>query len=501
MPRMPIRPVLFTALAAMHLLGCKVYDPLYCDNEKRCDDPARPFCDMDGIYPGSEGIKRTCIADPNIGVDGATPLADASSGEAGIDASGPRRIVQVSAGSSHTCVVLNDGGLRCWGRSEALGYPSTESIGDDEHPYEAGDVPTAGKIRQVSAGNDFTCALYETGNIRCWGDNFFGELGYGHSDDLTGPKNTPDMLPDVEVGGPVMQIVTGFFHTCALLESGDVRCWGGNTDYQLATGDRESIGDNEVPGSRSPVALGGTALAISAGGYHTCALMEGGFVRCWGSLESTSGVGPLGYGGIEPVGDDETPASEGNIDIGGSAVAISTGREHVCALLSGGRVRCWGRGARPGGCGAALGYQEEQDIGDDETPASAGNVDVGGEVAELVSAATARCARLTSGAVRCWGASSQGSSGPCVNSGVLGHGNDQPIGDDETPASAGDLRLGGVATRLSDGGSYEHVCALLDDGGLRCWGRNVYGQLGLGHTNPIGDDEEPADVDPVRVLE
>jgi len=108
---------------------------------------------------------------------------------------------------------------------------------------------------------------------------------------------------------------------------------------------------------------------------------------------------------------------------------------------------------------------------------------------------------LTSGAVRCWGASLQDSSGPCVTSGVLGHGNDQPIGDDETPASAGDLRLGGVATRLSDGGSYEHVCALLDDGALRCWGRNVNGQLGLGHTNPIGDDEEPADVDPVRVLE
>ena len=480
-----MRPRLLTLVltSSASVLACKAYDPLYCDENKPCTDPARPFCDLNGDYPESEGVARTCIAEPSMEPDGGGGDGNPD-GAPAADANSERRIVQVSIGTAHTCAVLSDGALRCWGAGEALGYRTIDDVGDNEHPYQAGDVPTGGRVKQVAAGGGFTCALYDAGNVRCWGGNEFGMLGYGHSDDLFGAGQTPDVLPDLELGGPAMMIAATDVHACAVLTSGDVRCWGNNEAYQLATGDQEAIGDTEVPGSRSPLQLGSSATSLSAALFATCALVEGGFVRCWGILNGFSG-GPLGHGGTEPIGDDETPAQAGNINIGGSASAVAIGSDHICALLSEGRVRCWG-------VGGTLGYQEVEPIGDDETPASAGDVEVGGPVAELAAANSARCARLASGSVSCWGNNPDG---------VLGSGNPEAIGDDETPAQAGQVQIGGIAVRLSSGGSRNRMCAILDDGALRCWGNNSNGALGLGHTEDIGDNEVPADVDPVRVLE
>src|SRR6185369_17045588 len=96
-----------------------------------------------------------------------------------------------------------------------------------------------------------------------------------------------------------------------------------------------------------------------------CALLEGGTVRCWGSGMQ----GELGHGNVENIGDDETPASAGDIDVGGIVTNVDAGFLHVCATLESGSARCWGRGST-----GALGYGNLQDIGDDETPASAGDV-------------------------------------------------------------------------------------------------------------------------------
>jgi alpha-tubulin suppressor-like RCC1 family protein len=483
--RLRLLSVLVVAVAtSCSVFACKAYDPLYCDENKPCNDPARPFCDLNGDYPDSEGVARTCIPEPAMEPDAGDGEGTAD-GAPAADATSDRRIVQVSIGGEHTCAVLSDGGLRCWGAGEALGYRTIDDIGDNEHPYQAGDVPTGGRVKQVAAGGGFTCALYEGGNVRCWGSNQYGTLGYGHTDDLFGAGKTPDVLPDLELGGPVSMITAGGLHVCALLVSGEVRCWGNNGAYQLATGDEEAIGDNEVPGSRSPLQLGSEATSLSAALFATCAVVKGDFVRCWGLLGGFSGA-PMGYGGVEIIGDDETPAQAGNINVGGSTSAVATGSDHICALLSAGRVRCWG-------LGGSLGYQEDEPIGDDETPASAGDVDVGGPIVELAAAGTARCARLSSGSLRCWG--SNGLAG-----GVLGSGSPETIGDDETPAEAGDVQVGGAVVQLAVGAS-AHTCAILDDGAIRCWGKNDRGALGLGHTATIGDDETPADVDPVRVLE
>lgn len=111
--------------------------------------------------------------------------------------------------------------------------------------------------------------------------------------------------------------------------------------------------------------LGGTAVQIALGYSHTCALLDTGAVRCWGE----NAIGQLGYGHTNPIGDNESPASVGDVQLGGKAVEIAAGYQHTCALLDTGALRCWGEGTF-----GALGYGDTNAIGDAETPASAGDV-------------------------------------------------------------------------------------------------------------------------------
>ena len=203
--------------------------------------------------------------------------------------------------------------------------------------------------------------------------------------------------------------------------------------------------------------------------------MSTGGVKWWGASE----IGCLGYPGPHydwDIGDNETPASKGDVDIGGPAIQVTAGEAHTCALLRTGKVRCWGSYSN-----GRLGYDIHQNIGDDETPASAGNVDVGtGTVVQLTAGDTHTCALLDTGAMRCWGTGSEGE---------LGYANIDAIGDDETAGSGGDVDVGGAVVQAV-AGDY-HTCALLDTGVLRCWGWGAEGQLGYGNTNDIGDDETP----------
>ena len=174
----------------------------------------------------------------------------------------------------------------------------------------------------------------------------------------------------MNVGGTVTQISLGFSHTCALLNTGKVRCWGDGEYGQLGYGNENDIGDDngETPASAGDVNVGGTVTQISLGSYHTCALLNTGNVRCWG----WGSLGRLGYGNETDIGDDETPADAGDVNVGGTVVQISAGLYHTCALLNTGKVRCWGEGSF-----GRLGYGNENDIGDGEDPAVAGDVNIG----------------------------------------------------------------------------------------------------------------------------
>jgi alpha-tubulin suppressor-like RCC1 family protein len=313
---------------------------------------------------------------------------------------------QIEAGDWHTCMVGADGNVTCWGWSPSggLGYGNGNDIGDDEAPVTAGHVGIGGPVVELASGNSFNCALLVNGSVRCWGWNDNGRLGYGHATNI-GDNELPSSAGDVPVGGTVKHIATGVYHACAVLANGSVRCWGGNGVGQLGYGHTNAIGDNETPASAGDVDVGGTVEQIVAGNAHTCALLSNGRVRCWG----WGGYGQLGYGNTSAIGDGETPASAGDVDVGGTVVQLVAGHYHTCALLLGGGVRCWGFGA-----GGQLGYGNVNTIGDDETPASAGNVNVGGVVVQLAAGVAHVCALLENGAVRCWGRYENGRLGYAI---------------------------------------------------------------------------------------
>jgi cysteine-rich repeat protein len=390
-------------------------------------------------------------------------------------------VIQVVTGNSHTCFLTRSGKVKCWGLSSSgqLGYGNIFTIGDNETPSSIGFVNIGGFVSQLSAGSGHTCALLDTGNVRCWGQGAGGKLGYGNSNNI-GDDETPASAGNVNVGGAVTQIAAGDVHTCALLTTGSLRCWGVGNNGQLGYGNTNNIGDNETPASAGNVNVGGLVADMSLGNSHTCALLTTGNVRCWGFGAN----GRLGYGNIDDIGDDETPASAGNVNIGSIVDQLSVGGGHSCALLDTGNVRCWGVGSL-----GRLGYGNSDDIGDTEIPASAGNVSVGGLVAEVSTGSDYTCSLLSTGDVRCWGAG---------NFGRLGYGNLDNIGDNELPSSLGNVNVGGVVVQLSE--SAFHTCALLRVGTIRCWGAGNLGRLGYGNTNNIGDDEVPADVGDVPLF-
>ncbi len=282
-------------------------------------------------------------------------------------------------------------------------------------------------------------------------------------------------------------------HTCAVLAGASVRCWGFSREGQLGYGNMATIGDDETPGAAGPVDLGfgRTAASISAGHFHTCASLDGGSVRCWGYGLN----GRLGHQSPDNVGDNETPGSVPPVDLGSgrTALAISAGGTHSCALLNGGDVRCWGYGAY-----GALGYGGEPndptvpgppDIGDNETPGSVGPVNFGpGRTAVAIAAGGFHtCALLDDGTVRCFG---------WAENGQLGYGNVDRVAD---PSILPPVKLGAGRTAVAISAGEIHTCALLDDGSVRCWGGRFEGRLGQGNEVTIGDDETPDTVPPVNL--
>jgi alpha-tubulin suppressor-like RCC1 family protein len=281
----------------------------------------------------------------------------------------------------------------------------------------------------TEGGAFHNCAVLQSGAVVCWGRNTDGRLGYalGPLNQSVGDDETPAQFVaqhgSIDVGGTVTQIVTGSTHTCALLDDATVRCWGIASAGQLGYGNGNTIGDDETPASAGPVPIGGPVLSLGAGWTHTCAILTGGQVKCWGR----GNEGRLGYGNVAWLGLLNTPESVGFVDVGGVVVKIDGGNAHTCALLDDGTIRCWGWGGR-----GQLGYGNTTNIGDNETPASAGPVEIGGLAVDIIADGNHTCAIRDDGRVLCWGDAGEGR---------LGYGNVEFVGDDEFPASVGPVPL------------------------------------------------------------
>ncbi len=162
-------------------------------------------------------------------------------------------------GAGHTCAITAAGHLRCWGLGSqgelGYGYDARRvgvTPGKMPTPAKLGDVPLAGdgRVTEVAPGGEHTCALLDTGTVRCWGSGRFGVLGPGSSELVLGKDAV-----EIDVGGRVVEISAGAFYTCAVLDTGRVRCWGDNADGQLGYGTAENVGEK-----RSPAAVGDVPL-------------------------------------------------------------------------------------------------------------------------------------------------------------------------------------------------------------------------------------------------
>lgn len=236
-------------------------------------------------------------------------------------------VVAVSAGGYHTCALSAEGAVSCWG------YNDYGQLGDGTTTDRLTPVQVVGLdsgVVAISAGEEHTCAATTAGGAVCWGRNSYGQLGDGTS----GPRNNSRAPVQVVGLTDVAAVSAGAYHTCAVTTAGSVSCWGRNTHGQLGNG---SSGSHN--GSARPVGVTGLdsgIAAVSAGGYHTCALSAEGGVMCWGR----NLYGQLGDGSSGVRNSRENPVDV--IGLSGDVVAISAGGYHTCALSAEGVVSCWG---------------------------------------------------------------------------------------------------------------------------------------------------------------
>ncbi|MDP6562685.1 MAG: putative Ig domain-containing protein, partial [Candidatus Thalassarchaeum sp.] len=359
-----------------------------------------------------------------------------------------RTATDIATGRYHACALLDNSSVKCWGYNSAgrtgqgtgtgnIGDAVSEMWGDNLATIDFGAERTA---TEISAGSDHTCAVLDDGSVKCWGSNGNGRLGIGNSTNVgDGANEMGDDLSTVDLGTgrTAIAISAGYAHTCAILDSGVLKCWGSNGNGQLGQGHTYAVGDGYEDGSdgdsvqchpvtndeedRECVALmgdglaaidlgeGRTAVAVSAGYAHTCAILDNGSVRCWGSngdgrtgLNTTSGnAGDAS----EEMGDELATVDLGS---GRSAVAISAGYSHTCALLDNLSLACWGdNGMGQLGIGSSNDADTSAEMGSGLQTANLPTT----TSRSVVASTSHTCAIIEDGTIRCWGEDDNGRLG------------------------------------------------------------------------------------------
>jgi alpha-tubulin suppressor-like RCC1 family protein len=228
--------------------------------------------------------------------------------------------VAVVASFYHSCAVLAGGKVQCWGDNtygELGNGTSTRSA-------VTSPVTVVGISNAVapSAGDYSSCALLKTGELQCWGDNWDGELGNG----TTVINST---LPVTVVGvSNAASIAGGSYFSCTRLVAGSLQCWGYNATGELGNG---NTSNDPVT---TPVSVLGisNSLALDVGGFHSCAVLSDGTVKCWGE----------NYHGQLGDGTNNTSLEPKLVSGITNGIAIAAGYSGTCAILGGGSVVCWG---------------------------------------------------------------------------------------------------------------------------------------------------------------
>ena len=407
-------------------------------------------------------------------------------------------VQNIAAGSDHTCVILGSedesitGGLvKCWGRNDVgqLGIDSQ----NDGLPFV--DLGANHTVKAITAGDKHTCAILDNDQVKCWGANDSGQLGLGdinhRGDDVDNEMGDKLHFVDLGEGRTAKALFARYNYTCAILDNNQVKCWGDNYFGQLGLGDTNNRGDEpyEMGDELPSVDLGEdrTTKAVIAGKNHTCAILDNNQVKCWG----INNFGQLGLGDRMSRGDalNEMGDNLNTVDLGTgrSVKAITAGDSYSCAILDNDQLKCWGLNHLFGQT-AFINYlgDEAGEMGDRLEYVQLGT----GRTAHSVTGGPYHvCLTLDSDQVKCWGNNDRGH---------LGLGDVEYRGDtvDESVDQLSSVDLGTDRTTKVVVAGDKHTCGILDDNKVKCWGSNEYHQLLLNDTedhrgdgpNEMGDN-------------
>jgi len=241
-----------------------------------------------------------------------------------------RTAIAISSGKFHTCAILDDGTVSCWGGNWDGQLGDGTSINSRSIPTQTSSLGTGRTAVAISSGDYYTCAILDDATVSCWGSNEYGQLGDG----TTTSRNTSTQTTTLGTGRTAVAISSGEFHACAILDDASVSCWGYNVNGQLGDG---TTTNRNTPTQTSSLGTNRTAVAISSGFGHTCAILDDVSVSCWGG----NWDGRLGDG---TTSQRTKPTQTSSLGTNRTAVAISSGSSHTCAILDNASVSCWGRG-------------------------------------------------------------------------------------------------------------------------------------------------------------
>ncbi len=382
-------------------------------------------------------------ANAGTGTPNPTPLA----------VSGIADALELAAGGSHSCILTATGAGKCWGRnvSGQLGNGST-GVAVQATPVDVSGLTGA---HSLTLGANHSCVLTSAGSAKCWGEVGFGQLGSGGGDN--------SMPADVVGLAGATSITAGSRHTCATLASGGAKCWGANNQGQLGN---PLLAGEIFAVLPLPVEVVGLAQAVSvtAGDSHSCAITRFGGVLCWG----TNNQGQQGADAFFPWRVAPAPVVEAaagvlratrTYTVDGNPVTqpvqtIAAGRSTTCTLTAARTPLCWGR-------------NDFGQVGNGTTTNAWSPVRLSGlrsNVAELAAGQFHTCALAGDGTVYCWGVNHQGQLGIDTAFGTRNAPNQVPGLTGMTAITAGD----------------QHTCALSGTGEVWCWGDDLHGQLGDG---------------------
>jgi cysteine-rich repeat protein len=310
---------------------------------------------------------------------------------------------------------------------------------------------------QIAGGGGHFCIITSVGSVKCWGSNDYGELGYGD----TKPRGTSAdsigsaLQPiDLGVGRRAISLALGTVFSCALLDDDSVKCWGHGEGLWYSKNGNDHRGD--APGEMGdalpvfPVPPKRRIVHLTAESVNACITFDDGSYTCWGNreLERTK-----------------------NVPLGGKVRFVEPAYIHSCALLQNGQVRCWG--------GACIGTNRDLPLDQPQTIRFSSTQ----KVKQLALGRNHTCALLEDGGVTCWGDGVFGQLGRVPTPNDCRKEADNPVDGPALCAfrpSPKPLDLGGKALAIDIGPQGLFTCALIDNGSVRCWGENNYGQLGIG---------------------